>query len=430
MALTAAEVRNAKPGPTAYKLTDGGGLYLHVTTTGARSWRLKYRFGGKEKLLTFGLYPEVSLADARDRRDEARRLLRQGKDPVVERAQAKRKAQSEAAHTFKAIALEWHESEKARWSPHQAKLVLRALERDIFPKLGGIPIAAITPPDILAALRIVEKRGAIETAKRIRGYVAGVFRRAKAEHLVTSNPAADIGDALRPTPKGAKQPALTALPDLIELQRAVDRSTSSPMVKLASRLLALTVVRVGVLRAATWDEFTGIDWDDDGTPAPDAMWQIAAARMKLEVAEKGEAAYDHDVPLTAQAVDVLRATRRLTGRCRFVFPGQRTTSQPMTDAALSTLYKRRGYQNRHVPHGWRAAFSTIMNERAMMMERDLDRLAIDLMLAHVPKGMSASEFAYNRARYAARRRELAEAWADMITAGLEPPMALLRDHAR
>jgi integrase len=282
-------------------------------------------------------------------------------------------------------------------------------------------------------LRKVEARGSIETAHRIRGYVAAVFERAIGEHLVETNPADKLGKALRRPAKGSKQPALTTAPALVELQKAVDRSTSGAQVKFASRLLGLTVVRIGVLRAATWDEFTGIDWNEPDSPAPDALWRIAAARMKLEVEDKGEAAYDHDVPLPAQAVEVLRALRVVTGRCAFLFPGQRSTREPMSDSALSTLYKRVAggrYRNKHVPHGWRAAFSTIMNERAVEMDRDGDRLAIDIMLAHVPRGVSASEYAYNRARYAGRRRELAAAWADLISPGLEPPMQLLGAHAR
>jgi integrase len=430
MALTAAEVRNAKRADKPYKLADGGGLYLYVTPTGARSWRMKYRYGGKEKLLTFGLANDIGLVEARGRREEAKRLLREGKDPGVERDRERQGMSDASKAAFEPIARAWHDAERPRWSPGQAALVLRALERDVFPTLGKRPIAAITGPDILAVLRKVEARGSIETAKRIRGHISGVFKRAKAEHVVSANPAADIADALKRTPKGSKQPAIIDVAGLIELQKAVDRSTSGATIKLASRLLALTVVRIGVLRAATWDEFVGIDWDNPDDPAIDAVWRIPAARMKLEVEDKGEAAYDHDVPLVPQAVAVLRALRPLTGRGLYLFPSQRSTRTPMSDAALSTLYKRRGYRGVHVPHGWRAAFSTIMNERAVEMDREGDRLVVDLMLAHAPKGMSASEFAYNRARYSARRRELAGAWADLITDGLAPPAELVHGQAR
>jgi len=430
MALTVAEVRNAKKREKPYKLADGGGLYLHVTTAGARSWRFKYRFGGKEKLLTFGLAEHVGIVDARARREEAKALLRAGKDPGAERDRGRRDAIEASRSTFEPIARAWHDAERPRWSPGQAALVMRALERDVFPTMGERPIAEITGRDVLAVLRKIEERGSIETAKRVRGHISGVFKRAKAENVVELNPAADIADALRRTPKGSKQPAIVDPAGLIELQQSVDRSTSGAMVKLASRLLALTVVRIGVLRAAPWDEFVGIDWDRPDDPAIGAVWRVPAARMKLEVEDKGEAAYDHDVPLVPQAVAVLRALRVLTGRGKYLFPSQRSTLLPMSDAALSTLYKRRGYKGRHVPHGWRAAFSTIMNERAVEMDKEGDRLVVDLMLAHAPKGMSASEFAYNRARYATRRRELAGAWADLITVGLADPGELVHGHAR
>jgi len=429
-ALTVIEVRNARPRDTAYKLADGGGLFLFVSPKGAKSWRMKYRFGGKEKLLTFGRYPHMGLNEARMRREEAKAMQRAGIDPGKHKAEAKAVALARAEHNFERVARDWHDSQRPRWSPPQAALILRALERDVFPALGESPVAEITVNDVLACLRKIEGRGSIETAKRVHGYMTRVFRRAAAEKLIPFNPAADIKDALRETPKGSKQPAITSVPGLITLQKSIDRSTSGPVVKLASRLIALTVVRVGVLRSAVWTEFNGIDWQDPDAPAPSALWRVPAARMKLEVESKGDAAYDHDVPLPAQAVEVLRALRVLTGKCEFLFPSYKSTAIPMSDAALSTVYKRRGYKGIHVPHGWRAAFSTIINEWAVDFGREGDRLAIDLMLAHAPRGASASEFAYNRARYSARRRELAMAWADMITEGLESPFDLLRGQAR
>ncbi len=429
MALTAAECLNAKPDDRPYKLFDSGGLFLYVATTGAKSWRFKYRFGGKEKLLTFGIYPEVKLAEARDRRDEARRVIRDNKDPVVEERKRKAAAIAAAGATFETIARAWHEDEKPRWSVGQAKLVMRALERDIFPALGKLPVANIDGPMVLVELRKIERRGAIETAKRVRGYVAAVFERAIGDHYIEVNPAAKIGKGLKKTPIGSKQPALTSLSELLELQGLVDRSTSNPPTKIASRLLALTSVRVGVLRTATWDEFSGIDWNDPDAAAPDAVWNIPAARMKLEVQDKGDAAFGHDVPLVPQAVELLRALYVMTGRFALLFPSEWSTRRPMSDGAISNLYKRIAggkFKNRHVPHGWRSAFSTLMNERAAELERETDRMVIDFMLAHVPKGMSSSEYSYNRARYSKQRRDLAQAWADMISVGLAEPMSLIK----
>jgi integrase len=430
MPLTVVEVRNAKPGEKPYKVADEKGLYLFVTPKGVKSWRLKYRYGGKEKVLTFGQFPEVALAEARERREAARATLRLNKDPAVEAERDRRAAVAAAGAAFKVSALAWHEDERPRWSADYAQVVMNALDRDVFPDLGRMPISEIDGPLILRALRKIERRGSIETAKRVLGYIHSIFVRAKGEHLVSADPTVDLVRALKPTPKGAKQPAITTLPGLIEMQRVVDRATSSPTTKLASRLLALTAVRIGVLRTALWSEFEGIDWaDPDQTPAA-ATWRIPAERMKLDVEEKGDEAFDHDVPLTPQMIDALRALHRLTGRGKLLFPGGKSAREPMSDAALSTLYKRMAdgrYKGRHVPHGWRAAFSTLMNEWAMEHGKEGDRLLIDLMLAHRPKGMSGSEFAYNRARFSARRRVLADAWSAMITEGLEHPDALLRN---
>lgn len=424
MALTNAEAKAARPGERDYKLGDAGGLYLFVTTKGAKSWRMKYRYGGKEKRLTFGLYPEVTLAEARERRDEARRMLRANRDPVVEERRRAAAEIAAAGATFETIARAWHEDEKPRWSVGQAALIMRAFERDVFPSIGKLPVRNIDGPTLLVELRKIERRGAIETAKRVKGYVSAVFERAIGEHHIETNPAAKIGKSLKKTPIGSKQPAITSLAELLELQQTVDRSTSNPTTKLLSRLLALTAVRIGVLRTATWDEVEGIDWNDPDADAPAAIWRIPAERMKLEVQDKGDEAFGHDVPLAPQAVAALRALRVLTGRLALMFPSEVSTRQPMSDAALSTLYKRIGggrYKGRHVPHGWRSAFSTLMNQRAADLEREGDRAVIDLMLAHVPPGMSSSEYAYNRARYSKQRRDLGEAWAEMISGSAVEP---------
>jgi integrase len=420
VALTVAEVKNAKPGERDYKLADSGGLHLFVTTKGAKSWRFKYRIGKTEKRLTFGLFPEVSLAEARDRRDAARAQVRGGKDPVVEAEKSKQAAIAAAGATFKAIAEEWMSDELPGWSAAHASRVRFRLEKDLYPSIGRLPIADIDGPMILRELRKIEKRGSIETAKRVKGYVQAIFDRAEGEHFIGGEAVlaiARLSKALKPTPSGSKQPALTKVADLLELQQAVDRSTSDVVTKLASRLLALTVVRVGVLRQATWDEFEGIDWSKPDAPTTGALWRIAASRMKLEVEDKGNEAFGHEVPLPTQAVALLRALRVMTGKYQLLFPGGKSWREPMSDAALSSLYKRMAggkYKGRMVPHGWRSAFSTIMNERAAANRFDSDRMMIDMMLAHVPKGMSASEWAYNRARYMEPRRELGQAWADII----------------
>ncbi len=418
MPLTAVAIRAAEPRDRDYKLTDEKGLFLLVRPNGTKAWRHKYRVGGREKLASYGLFPEVGLKEARERRDAARALLRVGKDPMVEAEREREAAIAAAGAKFQAIAEAWHAAERPRWSPRQAGVIERALIRDVYPLLGKRPIADITPKEVLTMLRRIEARGAIETAKRVRGYVHEIFLRAKGEHLISTSPAAEVGTALKPTPRGSKQPALTRLEDLRHLIDRCDRSRSGPVVKLANRLLALSVVRVGVLRSATWSEFLGIDWEDPAAPAPEAEWHISAERMKLEVEDKADDAYDHRVPLPHQAVAVLRELRVLTGRCEWLFPNYKSTRNPMTDSAISSLYLELGYRGRHVPHGWRASFSTIMNEWAGDNGQPNDRLVIDLMLAHRPKGMSSSEFAYNRALFASRRRHLAQIWADIVMQGL------------
>lgn len=429
MPLTVAEVRNAKAESKAIKLFDGGGLFLFVSPGGAKSWRMKYRYGGKEKLLTFGQFPAVSLSEAREKREAARAHLRDNRDPGIEAERTRHAAITAAGSTFEAAAIAWHADESPRWSPRHTKVVMHAMRRDVFPAFGKMPVADITGPLLLRTVRAIEKRGAIETAKRVLGYISGVFVRAKAEHLVRENPAMGLIDAMKPTPRGSKQPALTDLDDLMTFQKIIDSATASPITKLASRLLALTGMRIGVIRTAAWTEFGGIDWHSPGEPAPGAIWRIPAEKMKLEVEDKGDEAFDHDVPLPSEAVDVLRALHLLTGRGRLAFPGYHSARVPMSDSAVSSLYKRIDggrYKGKHVPHGWRSAFSTIMNEWAMEHGKEGDRLLIDLMLAHKPKGISGSEFAYMRAKFTARRRTLAEVWAGIITAGLAPPMSLMQ----
>ncbi|MFA6117633.1 MAG: integrase arm-type DNA-binding domain-containing protein [Sphingomonas sp.] len=424
MSLTDLQARKAAPRDKDYKLADSGGLYLFVTQKGFKSWRLKYRFAGKEKRLVFGPYPEVTLAKAREERDRARALLREHRDPALEERKRKMAAYAASGVTFERVATEWHEAQRARWSPVQAKKVIQAFNRDVFPAFGALPLTDIDGPTILSMLRTVEARGAIDSAKRIRQHVSAVFSYGMAESLVGSDPAATIGRALKPIGKKGKQPALRSVEDARRLLLDMEASTSSPLTKLASRLLALSVVRPGVVRTAQWVEFEGIDWTVPNVPAAAAIWRIPADKMKLELSDKCEEAFEHVVPLPPQAVEVLRALRQLTGSIAFLFPSSRSTRKPMSENAIGYMYFRNGYSGRHVPHGWRATFSTIMNERAIDLKRPDDRAIIDAMLAHRPKGLSASEMAYNRALHMTRRRELATEWADLLIQGLQPASAL------
>lgn len=430
MPLTDTEARKATPREKDYKLADGGGLYLFVTRNGYKSWRMKYRFGPKEKRLIFGPYPEVSLKEARELRDDARRLLRDHRDPAIEERKKKMAAHAAAGATFERVARDWHEAQKPRWSPIQAKKVIQAFERDVFPEFGTLPLIDIDSPTVLAMLRLVEGRGAIDTAKRIRQHVSAVFGYGIAEGLCAADPAASIGRALKPIAKKGKQPALNTLKAARQLMVDMDATTAGPLTKLASRLLALTVVRPGIVRAVPWEEFEEIDWNDPEAPAPKAIWRIPPERMKLELDDKGDEAFEHIVPLQPQAVEVLHAVRRLTGRTRYLFPSIRSTAKPMSENTIGYMYARNGYSGRHVPHGWRATFSTVMNELATAERRPEDRPIIDAMLAHKPKGVSATEMAYNRALYMDRRRELAIMWADLLTNDLPPAATLLAGQSR
>lgn len=425
MALTDAQVRKARAADKPYKLSDSGGLFLHVSTTGFRSWRMKYRFADKEKLLTFGGYPDVSLIEAREMRDAARKQLRDHKDPSVQKA--KRRAARFAASelTFEKAARAWHEAQRPRWSAVHADKIIQGFEHDVFKRLGAIPLDEIDAPLILSTLRPVEARGAIEKAHRLRQRISAVFTHAISEGWTKADPAAVVQKALKPMPKSRRLPALNSSAELRALIDAVDQSNADPVTKLASRLLGLTAVRPSIVRFAEWGEIEGIDWEGRRHGPDLAVWHIPAARMKLDKARKDEEAFDHIVPLSHQAVATLRAARRLSSRSHLIFPSVRRSYVAMTDAAMGKLYNGLGYYNRHVPHGWRSAFSTIMNEKAEREERPGDRIVIDLMLAHVPTGTSGSESAYNRAAYTARRRELAQIWADLIMSDALAPESLI-----
>lgn len=433
--LTDKAVRAAGPKDKPYKVADGGGLLLHVSTTGHKTWRLKYRFDGKEQLLTFGAYPYVSLAEAREMRNEAKKQLRTGVDPRHSAKRAKLIGSSSDGETFEIVARRWHEKQLGRWKPVHANDVITSLERDIFPHLGTMPLGEIDKRTLLAVLRKIEARGAIETARRVKQRVAKVYQFANAEGGDFVNPAADINEALTPVPPSKRYPALVELGAIRRLLSDVDRSGSSPVTRLASRFMALTGQRPGMVRRMEWREIQNVDWGKADANVGDANWVVPAEKVKQELHLRSDEAFDHPVPLSRQAVETLRAVRLLTGRCRYVFPSSRSGTVPISENAVGYLYNREGYKGRHVPHGWRSSFSTLMNEEAERTSlhderRIADRFIIDLMLAHTPNGMSASELRYNRAAYLPRRREIAQQWADMIMDGALPTRDILESPRR
>lgn len=433
--LTDKAIAAAKPREKDYKLADSGGLYLFVTAKGHRSWRLKYRHGGKEHRLVFGAYPEISLKVARARREEVRLMLREGRDPKLEARRLKLVGEASRAHTFEKVAREWHRVQAPRWKAVHADDVITSIERDLFPHIGDYPLAQIDEPLMLAVLKKVEDRGAIETARRLRQRAERIFRYAKASGIPNTNPAADVKEAMKPVPPQRRWPAIIDLKDLQTLVATVDHCSASPVTRLASRFLGLTAQRPGMVRGAVWTEFEGIDWGAPDASSPEAIWRIPASRMKLEFDLRDDEAFEHLVPLAPQAVDVLRTVRKMTGRGPLPFCSSRNAHEPMSENAIGYLYNREGYKGRHVPHGWRSSFSTIMNGRAERLYHGMDRvvidrLIIDLMLAHAPIGMSAAEFRYNRAAYMDRRRELANEWANLLLAKAFPPEDLLQGRRR
>ena len=413
--LNEAKVRAAKPRPKPYKLTDGNRLYLLVTPSGGKLWRWNYAYDGKQKSMAFGAYPLIGIGDARAKRDEAYTLLCDGRDPSTAK-KLKIEANIEASrNTFERVARDWHLNSRAQWAAVHAEDVMRSLERDAFPMVGSLPIAELTPPKVLEVLHAIERRGSIETAKRVRQRISAVFVYAIAKGIALHDPAEKLGAVLKPLRRG-RQPAITELVPLRVMINAAEEDHARPVTRLALRLLALTAVRPSELRGAYWDEF-----EDLNGPSP--LWRIPASRMKGDLDRKEELQGDHLVPISLQSLAVLRTLWPLTGGCDLLFPSNRHAHRPMSENAIGYLLNRAGYHGHHVPHGFRAAFSTIMNEWAERPGKEHDRKIIDLMLAHVPK--EKVEGAYNRAAYMPRRRELAQIWADMLSDGLPPPTILV-----
>lgn len=397
--LTDLQVKKAKAEEKPYRMADEKGLFLFVTTAGAKLWRMRYRFNGKEQTLSIGSYPDVSLTEARAARDRAKDTLKAGRDPGMVRKIDRLVGQQRTAETFEAIAREWHELQKSQWVTVHASDVITSLENDVFPKLGHLPIREIDEALVLATLRIVEKRGAKETARRLRQRISAVFVYAIASRRAERDPAAIVKGAMAPMQKG-RQPAIVKLEPARAMLRAIENTPSHPVTKLAIRLLSLTALRPGTLARTPWHEFDELDEDDP-------VWNVPAERMKLKKQFKEDEERDHLVPLPRQAMDVIAVLRELTGKGPYVFPNQRHAHKPMSENAMGYLINRAGYPGRHVPHGFRSTFSTVMNEHFPS-----DAKVIDFMLAHVPK--DKIEATYNRGLYLPRRKELAQEWADLI----------------
>lgn len=388
MALTDVAIRTTKPGSKQLKLFDANGLYLLLKPNGSKYWRLKYRIAGKEKLLALGVYPEISLSAARELRDEARKKLKLNIDPLLDRKQAKITANIAATNQFENVALEWLDKQKNRWTPKHANKILQAFKRYIFPDLGQRSITDITSPELLTVMRKMESKGIHETSIKVLQSCGAVFRYGIVTGRCERNPALDLRGALT-LPNSKPQAALSAkeLPGFLKL---LDDYQGHVQTKLAMQLLILTFVRSTELRAAAWDEFD--------LEAKEPLWCIPAARMKMRS--------DHLIPLSHQAVRILKEMQRHSGRGTLVFPSQNSTSKPISQNTLIYALYRMGYHSRATVHGFRATASTILNEQGWRAD------VIERQLAHSERNKVRA--VYNRAEYLAERREMMQAWADYL----------------
>ena len=411
MLLTDAALKRASRKTKGYYLNDGRGLKLYISATGGKYWRFRYWIDGKERIVSIGEYPGMGLAAAREERDGLRHLVKTGRDPAhVQRAERAKVRRSDA-DTFESKARIWYNLQVPLWSKQHAGNVIDSLEADAFPEIGRMPLAEITPPLILSCLRKIEKRGATETAHRVRQRISAVFQFAIAEGSAEFDPAAQVKGALAPIMKG-RFPAVRTIEDARQVLRDVEALRAYPATKIAHRLLVLTAVRPGPLVETPWTEMGGI-----GGREP--SWTVPAARMKLRLRQKIRDENAHVVPLPWQAIEAIEALRPLSGHTAYLFPNTRNPRSPLSENALNFIVKRAGYLGKHVPHGWRSTFSTVMNER-----RPLNRQVIDLMLAHTPK--EKTEAAYNRAEHMRLRREIAQEWADLVMDGMPPAASLLQ----
>ncbi|MHB9739093.1 tyrosine-type recombinase/integrase [Klebsiella pneumoniae] len=386
MPLNDMQIRRAKPEAKAYTLGDGQGLSLLIEPNGSKSWRFRYRYAGKPKMISLGVYPTITLADARSRRDDARKLVAEGKNPSEVRKEQKIALQTESESAFEKIATEWHQMKSAKWSAGYASDIMEAFQNDIFPYVGTRPIGEIKPLELLNVLRKIEKRGALEKMRKVRQRCSEVFRYAIATGRTEFNPAADLSSALE-VHQSNHFPFLKAdeLPDFL---RALDSYTGSRLVQIATKLLMITGVRTIELRAALWSEF---DLDN-------AIWEISAERMKMR--------RSHLVPLSTQALDLLNELKMMTGNYRYVFPGRNDPNKPMSEASINQVIKRIGYGGRLTGHGFRHTMSTILHEKGF------DSAWIEIQLAHVDK--NSIRGTYNHAQYLEKRSSMIQWYNDYI----------------
>ncbi|WP_410741148.1 tyrosine-type recombinase/integrase [Citrobacter freundii] len=386
MKLTVRQIDTAKPKEKPYKLSDGGGLYLEVTTNGSRYWRLKYRYAGKEKRLAFGVYPEVSLAQAREKRDAAKKLLSAGSDPGEVKKAEKIAQKLNYENTFEAIAREWHQLRADRWSLRYRDEIIDTFEKDIFPYIGKRPIAEIKPMELLETLRRMEKRGALEKMRKVRQRSGEVFRHAIVTGRAEYNPAPDLATALA-TPKKTHFPFLTA-EELPHFLRDLAGYTGSVITKTATQIIMLTGVRTQELRFARWED---INFEK-------RLWEIPAEVMKMK--------RPHIVPMSNQVVSLFESLKPITGLYPLVFVGRNDRTKLISKESVNQVIELLGYKGRLTGHGFRHTMSTILHEKGF------NSAWIETQLAHVDK--NAIRGTYNHAQYLEGRREMMQKYADYV----------------
>ena len=388
MTLNDAKIRNIKPSDKQTKHFDGGGLFLLVKPSGGKLWRLKYRFDEKEKLLALGSYPEVSLSDARERRDKARKQLANVIDPGALK-KAQKEAETEETETFEVIAREWYGKFVNTWSNGHATTIMGRMQRDLFPWIGKRPIAAIKAPELLAVLRRVEGRGALESTHRIKTIAGQVLRYAVATGRAERDPTGDLRGAI-PQPKVKHHAAITDPKEVAPLLRAIEGYQGHYVVKCALRLAPMFFVRPGELRHAEWAEIS----------LDEAAWNIAASKMKMKE--------PHIVPLCSQAVGILTKLKELTGDGRWVFPCVRTNAKPISENTINGALRYMGYdKDTMTGHGFRATARTILDE-VLQVRPDF----IEHQLAHAVRDPNGR--AYNRTAHLVERRKMMQQWADYL----------------
>lgn len=386
MKLNARQVDTAKPREKAYQLADGAGLYPEVVPSGSRYWRMKYRFNGKEKRMAFGVYPAVSLAQARALRDEAKKKLAEGIDPSFAKKEEKLVRDVRLHNTFQAVALEWHGTKVSRWSEGYASDIIEAFNKDIFPYIGQQPVNEIKPLVLLNVLRRMESRGATEKAKKVRQRCSEVFRYAIVTGRAEYNPAADLTSAM--SGHESKHYPFLTVEELPDFFKALSGYTGSPLIVLAARLLILAGVRTGELRGAFWSEFD----------LEKAVWEIPAERMKMK--------RPHLVPLSTQALEIVQQLKVMSGQYPLVFPGRNDPRKTMSEASINQVFKRIGYTGKVTGHGFRHTMSTILHEEGF------NTAWIETQLAHVDK--NAIRGTYNHALYLEGRKEMMQWYGDYV----------------